>query len=370
MDLTSGYPFWQVRDGLPAVYPALDRHLEADVAIVGGGVTGALIASHLVEAGFATVLVDRREIGWGSTAATTALLQYELDTSLAELTASVGAGRAARVYRACHGALASLHALAARTPDGSDFVPRPSLYLASTRQDAAEFEREWAFRREIGLNVDLLSRAELGAQFGIERRVRLRDPGAAAAAGRDAAEHVCLRERTTEARCVLAPAGSHLGIRPAVPLSPYDGRRSGDCGRRGRRVLQRPGAGPVAQAENGYAPASRAAPAASPSARAGVRLDRHVRRDGGRASIYRGTPAVARCPGSVLLRRERYSVRDTGGGDHHGDGPRRPPSRRRAVQLRTPDGPTAGASPASAASASPLSRYTVQSLIGPAPRLW
>jgi glycine/D-amino acid oxidase-like deaminating enzyme len=173
MDLTSGYPFWQVRDGLPAVYPALDRHLEADVAIVGGGVTGALIASHLVEAGFATVLVDRREIGWGSTAATTALLQYELDTSLAELTASVGAGRAARVYRACHGALASLHALAARTPDGSDFVRRPSLYLASTRQDAAAFEREWALRREIGLNVDLLSRAELGAQFGIERPAAL-----------------------------------------------------------------------------------------------------------------------------------------------------------------------------------------------------
>ncbi|HET8623053.1 MAG TPA: FAD-dependent oxidoreductase, partial [Gemmatimonadales bacterium] len=84
MDLTSGYPFWQVRDGLPAAYPQLDQSLEVDVAVVGAGITGALIAWHLVEAGLSTVLIDRREVGWGSTAATTALLTYELDTSLAE----------------------------------------------------------------------------------------------------------------------------------------------------------------------------------------------------------------------------------------------------------------------------------------------
>jgi glycine/D-amino acid oxidase-like deaminating enzyme len=173
MDLTSGYPFWQVRDGLPAVYPALDHHVEADVAIVGAGVTGALIASKLVEAGFATVLLDRREIAWGSTAATTALLQYELDTPLAALAARAGADTAARIYRVCHGALASVYAVAARTPDASQFTFRPSLYLASTLKDAASFEREWAMRREIGLNVDLLNAAELSARFGIERPAAL-----------------------------------------------------------------------------------------------------------------------------------------------------------------------------------------------------
>ena len=173
MDLTSGYPFWQVRDGLPAVYPPLDRHLEADVGVIGGGITGALIASHLVEAGFATVLLDRREIGWGSTAATTALLQYELDTPLVELAARLVQDEQREPIAPAAARSAPCMRIAARTPDGFGLTPRSSLYLASTRKDAASFEREWAMRREIGLAVDLLSAAELRAHFGIERPAAL-----------------------------------------------------------------------------------------------------------------------------------------------------------------------------------------------------
>ena len=49
-------------------------------AVIGGGITGALIAYHLTEAGCDTVVLDRRDIGGGSTSASTSLLQYEVDT--------------------------------------------------------------------------------------------------------------------------------------------------------------------------------------------------------------------------------------------------------------------------------------------------
>jgi glycine/D-amino acid oxidase-like deaminating enzyme len=173
VDLTSGCPFWQVRDGLPAVYPALDREVDADVAVVGGGITGALIAWHLVDAGLSTVLVDRREIGWGSTAATTALLQYELDTSLAELSDLAGPETAGRVYRAAHGTIAALERLVAGLPDACGFARRSSVYLASTRKDAASFSREWAMRRELGLAVELWSTADLEARLGVTRPAAL-----------------------------------------------------------------------------------------------------------------------------------------------------------------------------------------------------
>jgi len=39
---------------------------------------GALVAVHLAEAGVKTIVLDKRDIGTGSTSASTALLQYEL----------------------------------------------------------------------------------------------------------------------------------------------------------------------------------------------------------------------------------------------------------------------------------------------------
>lgn len=85
MDLKSGYPWWAVRNGLIHAFPALQQDLRCDVLVVGGGITGALIADELSHHGHEVAVIEQRDIGWGSTAASTALLQYEIDTHLLEL---------------------------------------------------------------------------------------------------------------------------------------------------------------------------------------------------------------------------------------------------------------------------------------------
>ena len=82
MDLTSGVPFWLVKGGLPATYPKLDQDRRCDLAIIGGGITGALLGHRFAMEGIHTVLLEGREMGYGSTGASTALLQYELDSHL------------------------------------------------------------------------------------------------------------------------------------------------------------------------------------------------------------------------------------------------------------------------------------------------
>lgn len=69
-----------MKNGLMATYPTLKQDLVCGVAVIGGGITGALVAYHLIQAGVDTVLVDKRDIGHGSTSASTSLLQYEVDT--------------------------------------------------------------------------------------------------------------------------------------------------------------------------------------------------------------------------------------------------------------------------------------------------
>ncbi|MEP6664306.1 MAG: FAD-dependent oxidoreductase, partial [Verrucomicrobiota bacterium] len=84
MDLTSDYPFWSICNGLVGVYPPLDAEVSCDALVIGGGITGALVGFHLAEAGIKTVLIDRRDIATGSSSASTALLQYEVDVPLRE----------------------------------------------------------------------------------------------------------------------------------------------------------------------------------------------------------------------------------------------------------------------------------------------
>src|SRR5262245_57531022 len=108
MDLLSSRPFWPMRDGLPATFPPLEDNEVCDVAIIGGGVSGALIAASLVAAKLDVVVMDRREVAHGSTAGNTGLMLYELDCMLHRLAHCIGRVPAERAYRRCQQALASL----------------------------------------------------------------------------------------------------------------------------------------------------------------------------------------------------------------------------------------------------------------------
>jgi glycine/D-amino acid oxidase-like deaminating enzyme len=100
MRLRVGTPIWLV-GGPPRGrrYPTLIGNHEADVAIVGGGMTGAGIAHEFTAAGLRVVLVDADLVGRGSTAASTALLMQETDEELGSLAKRYGAKRAARIVQ-------------------------------------------------------------------------------------------------------------------------------------------------------------------------------------------------------------------------------------------------------------------------------
>jgi len=99
MDLHSGIPFWRLRDGLLGTFPSLHRDLTTDVAVIGAGMTGALIAYELSRAGVDVVVLDREDVASGSSAASSGLLLYDTDSSLQQLNRTIGPLNAARVYK-------------------------------------------------------------------------------------------------------------------------------------------------------------------------------------------------------------------------------------------------------------------------------
>jgi glycine/D-amino acid oxidase-like deaminating enzyme len=148
-----------------------------EVAVLGGGITGALVSFYLQQAGVDTVLLDRGKFAAGSTAASTGLLQYEIDTPLADLIAKVGEADAVHAYRRGLQAIEELHHLADDLGPQCDFSQRESLYFASSCWHLRHLRREANCRRQHGFDVDFLDRRALAAITSIDAPAAIRSRG-------------------------------------------------------------------------------------------------------------------------------------------------------------------------------------------------
>ncbi len=168
MDLKSNEPFWLLKNGLIATYPSLKTDENCDVLIIGGGITGSLIAHQMVEDGYKTILIDKRELCNGSTSATTSMLQYEIDIPLDELTGKIGKKGAVTSYKACADAIDTIEMLARKIRSAAGFKRKKSLYFASKKKDVAWLKKEYEARKSAGFEVKWLNADQILKKFGFE----------------------------------------------------------------------------------------------------------------------------------------------------------------------------------------------------------
>lgn len=166
MKLNSGYPFWLIKDGLPFNYSKLETSINTEVVILGGGISGALMAYYLINAGIKCVVVDARTIGLGSTCASTSLLQYEIDTPLTELKKLVGIDHAVRSYQLCVEAINTIESISKKL-NYKEFQSVKSLYYAASKKDVSFLENEFAIRKEHGFAVKYLNEEQVKKGFDI-----------------------------------------------------------------------------------------------------------------------------------------------------------------------------------------------------------
>ena len=177
MDLRSGISIWQGIGERPAEYPPLDGDRSCEVAIVGGGITGALLAYYLTREGVDTILLDKGSPGTGSTIASTGLLQYEADTPLCELIDKVGESGAVRSYQLGLSAIDELERIVAEIQDDCGFARRSSLYLAGSRWHVRRLKREYESRAAHGFDVAYLTPDDLSQIASFQAAGAIRSEG-------------------------------------------------------------------------------------------------------------------------------------------------------------------------------------------------
>jgi glycine/D-amino acid oxidase-like deaminating enzyme len=157
--------------------PAIKGGSRCDVLVIGAGITGALVAERLTREGREVVLVDRERPGEGSTLASTAMLLWEIDHPLGELTELYGFERATRCYHASLSAARGLKRLVAQLRLQCRMRDRQALYLAAGSANMLRNEAE--LRSRAGLPTMFLDHRAVKDRFGFERPAGILSPDAA-----------------------------------------------------------------------------------------------------------------------------------------------------------------------------------------------
>ena len=151
-------PYWMEDTGEPRFGP-LQQHLEVDVVVVGGGVTGVTAAYLAKEAGFTVALLERGRWGAAETGHTTAHLTYVTDGRLHEMVGRLGRDHAQAVWDAGLAAMSEIQRIVEAGKIDCEFQSIPAyLHLPAglkAASDGAEVN---------GLRED----ARLASEFGFD----------------------------------------------------------------------------------------------------------------------------------------------------------------------------------------------------------
>ncbi|MEJ7590302.1 MAG: FAD-dependent oxidoreductase [Planctomycetaceae bacterium] len=167
MDLTSDHPYWFLKNGLLDTYAFPVDDVNCDVAVIGAGITGAMVAQRLSASGRSVVVLDGRDVCRGSTSASTALLQYEIDVALVEMAKMIGRSNAEQAYRLSHQSIDDLEKLVEEIGSGCGFRRKTSIQIAYSRKTAKLLADEHRARKSLGLDCKYHESDELFETFGL-----------------------------------------------------------------------------------------------------------------------------------------------------------------------------------------------------------
>lgn len=174
MKLYDGNTYWDQTVQEPIHFGRLSGPVETDVLIVGGGITGSLCAYVLSSHGLAVTVVEKNDIGKGSSVANTGLLQYRSDKMLCEFADEIGEENARLFYQMCLEAIDDLSAVNELLLDSNDYRLRDSIFYASGKEDEKKVKREYEYLIKYGFPAEFLEHNILKTRYRVDKPCAIR----------------------------------------------------------------------------------------------------------------------------------------------------------------------------------------------------
>lgn len=158
MQYTNGNIYWREKTKIQKTYPYLTNNTSCDVLIIGGGITGAITAYFLAKEGLNVIIVEKNIIGFGSTLANSALLEYQLDLNMYKLEKMLGENTAKKIYKLCLNAIDKIEDIDSKFDKNTGFKRQDSLYYSNKFMQKSNMSKEYNIRKNAGFDALFLEK--------------------------------------------------------------------------------------------------------------------------------------------------------------------------------------------------------------------
>jgi glycine/D-amino acid oxidase-like deaminating enzyme len=139
----------------------------ADVAVIGGGLTGVVTALHLARGGAKVALFEQDTVGFGASGRNGGMATTGMSIGIRDAVDKLGFDRAAALYRTYGEAVDLVEELVAEEGIDCDFARPGKLILASKPAHVQGFEKTAELlNTRLGGDLQLVPRSELGREVG------------------------------------------------------------------------------------------------------------------------------------------------------------------------------------------------------------
>lgn len=180
----SSTPFFLSKESLGSdvmqVYPKLDRDTTADIAVIGGGITGMLISFFLAEAGIKTVLLESRLIGEAATGRNTGFILTGTVEHYSRAKELLGEDKAKRLWQLTQENHNIVADLIASESIACEYRKNGSLILGISEQEGKELAATYTELITDGFSAEYLDSgacAELLGSSTFTGSVRMKNDG-------------------------------------------------------------------------------------------------------------------------------------------------------------------------------------------------
>lgn len=123
-------------------FPVLNKDIEVDVAIIGGGITGITTAQLLSEAGFSVAVLEARKVAGGTTSHSTGNLYFTIDEILSSLQTKYDNEIIRKVISSRHEAINLIASNVERFQIDCDFKRVPWYLYAANEENSDKIDKE------------------------------------------------------------------------------------------------------------------------------------------------------------------------------------------------------------------------------------
>ena len=168
-DLRDSRPLWIDSPRISVRSKSFIGKSHYDIVIIGAGISGALVAQALAEPGKSVLIVDKRKPVRGSSIASTAMIQHEIDVPLHKLQGMIGEDNANRAWQRSAKAVLKLEDIVRSLEISCAMQRKPALYIAGDELGARGLQTEVDARLKAGIEATFIDKADLQSHFGLDR---------------------------------------------------------------------------------------------------------------------------------------------------------------------------------------------------------